>query len=302
MRVLVVDDDPKIVAVMSALLRAADCEVDTASNGQQALEIAAEHDLELIISDIAMPKMAGLEFFERLKKVKPDLPVIFITVFPEFEPVVKAMKEGVLAFIRKPFDNDTILKLVEQARSMDLERKGQEIAQKQMTVPDSEWVFKTADMMDHGIFYPLTCYFVGKMISCCDSRSKVQRLKLALSIHEAFRNALEHGNLELSSTIKPEFLLAESEDEYQQLQKERLADPAYASRKIFIRLANKDNMLQLSIRDEGKGFDHKYHAPGSKKPVDISCHGNGLVLMRSGVSDISYNEAGNEVTLICRLD
>ena len=299
MRVLVVDDDPKIVTVMGALLRAENCEIDTASNGLQALKIAEERDHQLVISDIAMPKMAGLEFFERLKQVKPDVPFIFITAFQEFEPIVQAMKDGVLAFIRKPFDNNTILKWVGQAKSMDLERKGSEIAEKHMTLPDSEWVFETADLMDHDTFYPLTCYLVGKMTGCCEKGSKVRRLKLALSIHEALRNALEHGNLELSSGIKPEFLLGESEDEFQRLLKERLADPAYASRKVFIKFSRKDDRLELTIRDEGKGFDHKRHPCCSKEPIDIGCHGNGLVMMRSGVSDVSFNEKGNEVTLSC---
>ncbi|MFQ5432034.1 MAG: response regulator [Nitrospinota bacterium] len=302
MRVLVVDDDPRIVTVMCALLRAENCDIDTASNGQQALDIAAKRDHELVISDIEMPKMKGLEFFKRLKKAKPDVPVIFITAFQEYEPAVQAMNDGVLAFIRKPFDNDTILKWVEQARSMDMERKGREIALKHMTVHDGEWSFKTAELMDQGIFYPLTCYLVGKMAGCCDTRSKVKRLKLALSIREALRNALEHGNLELSSGMKPEFLLGDSEDEYQRLLKERLADPAFASKKVFIRFTRKDDMLELTIQDEGKGFDHKKYERGSNKQGEIACHGNGLILMRSGVSDVSFNEAGNEVTLICQVD
>ena len=302
MRVLVVDDDPKIVAVMGALLRSENCEIDTASNGQEALQIAEERDHELVISDIAMPKVAGFEFFERLKLVKPDVPFIFISAFQQFEPAVKAMKDGVIAFIRKPFDNETILNWVEQARSMDMERKGSEIAQKNTTIPGSEWAFKTADLMDHGTFYPLVCYFVGQMVEYCDHGSKVQRLKLALSIHEALRNALEHGNLALSSTMKPEFLLDESENEFEKMLDERLADPAYASRGVFIKLTKKDKLLQLSIRDEGEGFDHQCHPCCSKEPVDIDCHGNGLILMRSGVSDVSYNKAGNEVTLTCRLN
>ena len=129
--------------------------------------------------------------------------------------------------------------------------------------------------------------------------SKVRRLKLALSIHEALRNALEHGNLELSSGMKPEFLLGDSEDEFQRALNERLDDPAYASKNVFIGFVRKDDRLELTIRDEGSGFDHKHHVSGSKKPGHVGCHGNGLILMRSGVSDVSFNEVGNEVTLTC---
>lgn len=300
MRVLVVDDDSRIVAAMAALLRSEDCIIDTAYDGKLALDNVEKHDYELIISDIAMPKMGGLEFFENVKRVKPDVPFIFLTAYPEFEHVVRAMDEGVLAFIVKPFDNDTIVQLVEQARNINLERRGREIAMKNMTVPDSEWVFDTATLMGRDTFYPLVCYLVGKMQAGCEE-SRVKRLKLALSIHEALRNALEHGNLELSSGMKPEFMLNGSEDAYHRLLGERLADPAYADKKVVIRHVRKSDRLELTIRDEGKGFDHRSYTGGAKSPTDIGSHGNGILMMRSGVSEISYNGVGNEVTLICLL-
>lgn len=300
MRVLVVDDDPRIVAVMAALLRSENCIIDTAFDGQEALEAAKKNNYDLVISDIAMPKMAGLEFFQNLKKIRPDCPVIFITAYPEFEYMVNALDDGALAFITKPFDNDMMLKRVDQVRCINLERKGREIALKHMTDDDHEWVFNTATLMNHDIFYPLTSYLAGKLLGDYEE-TRVNRLKLALSIHEALRNALEHGNLELSSVMKPEFLLDDSEDEYQKLLAERLRDPLYSGRKVTIRIERKEDRLELIIRDDGKGFQHKQHIEDARDPDEIGHHGNGILMMRSGVSDVTYNETGNEVTLTCPL-
>ena len=107
--VLVVDDERNYCIILSELLADEGYEVYTAESGAKALELAAEVDLDLVITDMRMPGMDGLELLRRLKQSQPELPVIMITAFGEVEIAVQAMQAGAFNYLTKPFNNDELL-------------------------------------------------------------------------------------------------------------------------------------------------------------------------------------------------
>ena len=110
-RILVVDDDADIAMVLSDRLQAMGHEVQMATEGQAALTILDEESPALLLLDLEMPKMSGMDVLKRVRKEWPDLPVIIMTAFGTIARAVEAMKEGATDFITKPFDPDH-LKLV----------------------------------------------------------------------------------------------------------------------------------------------------------------------------------------------
>ncbi len=123
-RVLVVDDEKDILESMKDLLEASldDAEIETASSGQQALEILAAKDIDLIISDYKMPNMNGLEFLAEAQKRAPGVPRILLTAFPDVGIAVRAINEaGIENFITKPFEPseaiETVAKILHGRRS-----------------------------------------------------------------------------------------------------------------------------------------------------------------------------------------
>ncbi len=114
-RVLVVDDDERVRKGMSALLEAEGMEVTTASDGEEALELTRSEDYEVMLIDLLMPKVGGLEALARIRNESPDLATIVVTGYPSYETAVEAMRLGAVDYLSKPFAADELLTVVRQA-------------------------------------------------------------------------------------------------------------------------------------------------------------------------------------------
>ncbi len=113
--ILVVDDEPNYLIVFSELLKEEGFEVLTAESGESGLKIVQENDLDLVITDMRMPGMDGLELLRTVKSLNRDLPVIMITAFGEVEKAVVAMKAGAYTYLVKPFNNEEVLVNIRKA-------------------------------------------------------------------------------------------------------------------------------------------------------------------------------------------
>jgi len=107
--ILVVDDEPNYLVVLSELLRDEGFEVFTAPSGKDGMAQVDEADLDLIITDMQMPGMDGLQFLDAIKEKNSNLPVIMITAFAEVDKAVAAMQAGAYNYLSKPFSNDELL-------------------------------------------------------------------------------------------------------------------------------------------------------------------------------------------------
>ena len=102
--VLIVDDEPKICQLLGQLLTARGCAVRFASNGLEGLAAFQQQPADIVITDIKMPKMSGVELLDELKRLDPLINVVVITAFPSVEGAVEAMRHGACDFLTKPFD------------------------------------------------------------------------------------------------------------------------------------------------------------------------------------------------------
>ncbi len=115
--ILVVDDEPNYLVVLSELLRDEGFEVFTAPDGDDALKIVKEVDLDMVISDMQMPGMDGMALLGEIKKLDDDLPVLIITAYAEVDKAVKAMQAGAFSYLAKPFSNDELIVSINKAVS-----------------------------------------------------------------------------------------------------------------------------------------------------------------------------------------
>lgn len=113
--ILIVDDEPNYLVVLSELLRDEGYEVFTAPGGVEGFEMVKQLDLNLVITDMQMPEVDGLQLLEHIKEYNSDLPVIMITAYAEVEKAVKAMQSGAFSYLAKPFSNDELLVNIEKA-------------------------------------------------------------------------------------------------------------------------------------------------------------------------------------------
>jgi DNA-binding response OmpR family regulator len=111
-RVLIVDDEKNIRLTLSQALSSLPIEVDVAESGEQALRKVEADDFALILLDLRMPGLDGMDVLRRLRDERPDIPVILITAHGNIESAVEAMKLGAIEFFPKPFVPDQIRGLI----------------------------------------------------------------------------------------------------------------------------------------------------------------------------------------------
>ncbi len=119
-RALVVDDEPRMRRVLQILLEKIGLESRVAAGGEQALEIFGAEQIDLVLSDLKMAPMDGLEFLRRLRTVDAEVPVIVLTAFGTISTAVEAMKLGAFDFVLKPFDREALEVVIRKA--LDLTR------------------------------------------------------------------------------------------------------------------------------------------------------------------------------------
>ncbi len=110
--VLIVDDDSSILEVLEARLTAAGFTPHKAASGPQALELLKTQQIDVLVSDIKMPEMSGLELLEKTRAVFPQLPVLFLTAYGTIPDAVDAMKAGAVDYLTKPFDGKELVKKI----------------------------------------------------------------------------------------------------------------------------------------------------------------------------------------------
>lgn len=131
-KILVADDEESIRKLLSVVLRADDYDVILAQNGQQAIDLFNEHnDIDLMLIDIRMPKIDGLQVLERIKQNHKNVPIILMTAYAGIETAVKALQQGAFDYIVKPFDLNDMKSLINKALNhQNIKQEEQELLNK----------------------------------------------------------------------------------------------------------------------------------------------------------------------------
>ncbi|MEW5909202.1 MAG: sigma-54 dependent transcriptional regulator [Thermodesulfobacteriota bacterium] len=116
--ILIVDDEKNYPPVLSAVLEEEGYGTLTANSGKEALEIISRSDVDLVLTDMKMPGMDGIELLEKIKARDLDLPVIMMTAHGTVEKAVEAMQKGAYSYILKPFDNERMILYVKKANEI----------------------------------------------------------------------------------------------------------------------------------------------------------------------------------------
>lgn len=118
-RVLVVDDEPFIRDLIRDTLRLRNYATGCAANGIEALDLMARERFDIVVTDVVMPGMEGLEFVKRLKKAHPQVRVIVLTAYPRQSDISDFLLQGVDEFLPKPFRGNDLIAVIQ-----GVERRG----------------------------------------------------------------------------------------------------------------------------------------------------------------------------------
>ena len=112
---LLIDDEKNYLLVLETLLTEAGYAVTALNDPETALAFLEESEVDIVITDMKMPRISGREVLERVKKNWPHIPVLIMTAFGSIESAVEAMRYGAFNYITKPFSNDELLLSIGQA-------------------------------------------------------------------------------------------------------------------------------------------------------------------------------------------
>jgi len=285
--VMVVDDSPVDRRLVGGLLgKSVNLRIEYAADGEEALQAMEKSVPNVVVTDLIMPNMDGLELVAAVVERYPLVPVILMTGRGSEEIAVKALKAGAASYVPKSVLQTLLLDTVENVLAMAHEEQTQVRLLDCMTgcsfVIDNE-----ASMI------PALVNYLRRLIRKTGLCDDTDGIRTCVALEEALNNALYHGNLELNSATREGDRVA-----YRALVEERRRSEPYRSRKLFVQVSVTPTHGAFVIRDEGQGFDPN-QLPDPTNPANLEkLSGRGLLLMRTFMDDVQFNERGNEVTLI----
>jgi DNA-binding NtrC family response regulator len=206
--ILIVDDESNIRLTLSRALETLKVDVDTASNGEEALAKLKAKEFTLILLDLRMPGMTGMEVLRKLRETRPDIRVIIMTAYGTIESAVEAMKLGAVDFIQKPFVPAEIRESV--SRVIDREKLDERKASDYTSHLElskrciGDMHFDAAIEHLHKAIYldpkrPEAFNLLGTLMELLGDRLEAQKnYRAAISLDPSYKPALE--NLQRSTT------------------------------------------------------------------------------------------------------
>ncbi len=287
-RILVVDDSPLDRQWLAGLLATIpDAEIVEAADGEEALRIVPEKQPDVIVTDMQMPKVDGLQLVKAIRQGFPYIPVILVTGFGSEESALQALHVGAASYVNKEWIPQRLIPTVEQILEAAQHRAMISRVSRFLTCCRFGFVLEN----DCQLLRPVL-EFVHDSLECFDlDLTEITRVNVALQ--EALSNAVFHGNLELSSRLREE-----DESHFFRLATERRRQPPYRDRRVFLEGELTREKISFTIRDEGPGFDPSLLPnPHRTEALDCAC-GRGLLLIRSFMDEVTFNARGNEIRLV----
>ncbi len=294
--ILLIDDDSAVLDMVQSALAHYGMEVHAYPDAAQALELIhnpSAPEFDLVISDINMEGLDGFDVIHKVKATHPHLPVVLMTGQASVDYAIRAMRMGASNLFMKPIAIRDLVQSVFHLVDLHRDFRMADDGLRGLMNERRHFLFRSDELDVHSLVRHLTDRLVPMGFASPNNLDVI-----AMAIHEALANALEHGNLELDSSLKGD-LFAE-EDAYLKLRTERMADPAYAGRLIEVRLAMDTERFELEISDEGKGFDaSRMSALAGDSDLAPHC-GRGLPLILLVMDEVHFNKKGNQIRLALR--
>lgn len=288
-QVLVVDDSPIERLFIEHLLAShSDFDVRFANDGLEAIEFVTTQRPDVIVSDLRMPGMDGLQFVKHVRNVDSSIPVILMTSFGSEKIAVDALAAGAASYVPKLDLQSELVKTVMNVIAITERRANRRRTLELLTYSESHFVLGNDNAGVSSL--------IGSLLDTAVTMKLLngqEQTQVGISLQEALSNSIHHGNLELDSELRQQ-----DEAHYYDLADLRRGQSPYADRKVYVQALLSRSELRFVITDEGPGFD-------TKKVLDPTADvnlerigGRGLLLISSFMDDVYYNECGNQITMI----
>ena len=289
--ILVVDDSPTQLRQIQFLLEREGFVVQSAEDGVQAMAAIENNMPMLVVTDLQMPEMNGLELVASVNQTIPSLPVILTTSQGNEKIASQALKAGAASYVPKRELNETLIPVLQQVMAVNKAAKA--VPAVAQNAVESTITLEVTN--DEGQIPDIISRLELPMVEL-DLFDEGERMQIAMALDEALLNAMIHGNLEVSSELR------QNDDgaPYVNMIAQRKEETPYKDRKVTIKLEATNEQVTFTIRDDGPGFD----AAALRDPTDPEnierAGGRGLLLINAFMDEVSHNEVGNEIRMTKR--
>lgn len=289
--ILVVDDNPIDRELVGALVEErAGWTAAYAVDGREGLAHVRRDPPDVVLTDLQMPEMNGLELVEACRREHPGVPVILMTAFGSEDIAVEALRKGAASYVAKRNLARDLVSTIESVLPVAAARGDR---RPQGDQASAEFTFVLGN--DTGALQPLIGELQERMAQW-GLADESDSIRVGLALYEVLMNAIEHGNLELSSQLRD----IDDGAPYQALAEERRRQSPYKDRTVGLTARFSHDQVTYVIRDQGPGYDAAA-LPDPTDPENMErAHGRGLLLIRTFMDDVRLNDKGNEVTLVKR--
>lgn len=288
--ILIVDDSQVDRRMAGKPLETAGYRVVFAENGRAALEVIAAESLDVVVTDMVMPEVDGLELVKQIKLKHRSLPVIVMTAHGSEEVAVKALQIGAASYVPKKNVARDLEDTVRAVMSVSSAKRAEQAILDSLTSVEMHFVLKN----ETAAIRPLIAHMQMQLrqMQVCDDNDIV---RVSTALQEALVNAIEHGNLEIDSALR------ENRDGgYGKLVKQRAEQEPFCHRRVRIVTKMTREVAEWSICDEGPGYNPDL-LPDPRDPANLQkVSGRGLLLIRTFMDEVSFNETANEIRMVKR--
>jgi CheY-like chemotaxis protein len=294
-KVLLVEDSPTQAVEIRMLLEEGAHQVMHVGNGKMAIDVLEQHPIDIVVTDLEMPEMNGLELVEAMQLDFEHIPAVLVTARGSEALASQALQKGAAGYVPKnhlqKLLNDTIIDV------LGVIRTDASFAKLISTLQKNVFVFDLPN--DSALISPLVGLLM-QVIPGMDLISGTDLVRVGVALEHALINAMYRGNLELGPSLTPAHRAIVYDDATTDLIEKRKSTEPYKNRRVYVEATASKEEIRLIVRDEGNGFDTS-KVPGRCDPKVLDTEsGQGLVLMASFTDEMIFNNPGNEVTLIKR--
>lgn len=292
--ILVVDDEELIVDLLHDYFEELGYNVCVAQSAEEAIEkLNNERQFNLVLTDINLPGKSGLDLLKIVRETRDELPVVLLTGLKTLDNAIIAVKSGAADYITKPFELDSVRRVVEK-----ILKKQNRSVKKEQVFENLKYLKLSFQYLTGEIDPSILAKELAGYLKKVNFGEEQELKQYELAFTETLVNAVEHGSLDLSSSSKSNNILHLAE--YDELKEQRLTDPNFSKRSIFITFECTDELFSFTVKDEGKGFDWTKFIDKSHKisKVNINAYGRGFNIIQHIIDEVHFNESGNMITLI----
>lgn len=286
MKILLVDDDEISLTLLESILAQAGYEVLPATDGLKGLRRFIESAPELVITDIQMPGMDGLQLLQAIRERCARTIVIMNTALGSEEYAVQALRERANDYLSKPVNAPALLGLMRKyAAAIEAEQRDRQVSS---YIERREMAMTIDNCLE---LAPDVSSMMADQAAGVLSGDDLPMIRMALL--ELITNAIEHGNLGISKATKTALL--QNGNDYMAYLRQRMSDPELGRRRVRIQSRIERTLCEWVITDEGKGFDWRELPREFTPEILFATHGRGVLLSRLQFDEMEYLGTGNIV-------